>query len=109
MHALTVVFGNAAWRFLFRQKESVDKYRQFRADYPTQDLIIDDDFGQHAEIRAGAINGIQIEDMDLSKIAHVESALWQHHVQVTAQQRARNGPGITTSVPVLDPTTLRRQ
>ena len=107
MYAVTVAFNNLSWRFLFRSKDAAEKFRQF-SDYPTQDLIIDDDFGQHAEIRAGAIAGIQIEDMEQSRLVHVEQMLWQHRIQRTAQDRVKREPGLATAIPMLDPMAMQR-
>ena len=38
--------------FLFKSKEKAESFKNFKTDHPTQDLHIDDDFGQHAEIKA---------------------------------------------------------
>jgi len=97
MHSITVVFGPASLRFLFRSKEKTEQFRAFRSDHPTQDLIIDDDFGQHAEIRALSIHGIVIEDMDHSKMAGVEVLLHNERIRATAQQRAQSDTQLRTA------------
>jgi hypothetical protein len=90
MHSITVVFGPASLRFLFRSKERTEQFRAFRTDHPTQDLIIDDDFGQHAEIKALSIHGIVIEDLDQSKMSAVEMMLHDARTRATAQSRAQS-------------------
>ncbi len=90
MHSITVVFGPASLRFLFKSKEKAESFKNFKTDHPTQDLHIDDDFGQHAEIKALSIHGIIIEDMDHSKLAGVEVMLHNTRIQALAQQRAQS-------------------
>jgi hypothetical protein len=94
VHSITVVFGPASLRFLFRDKAKAEAHKNFRTDHPTQDLIIDDDFGQHAEIKAMSIHGIIIEDMDHSKLAGVEIMLHNTRIQAAAQHRAQSDPGL---------------
>ena len=105
MHSVTIVFGPASLQFLFKTKEPVEQFRSFRSDHPTQDLIIDDDFGQHAEIRAASIHGIVIEDLTQSKLGGVEKMLHGASIQAAAQQRANSDPrsAKTASPRVLTP------
>lgn len=108
MHSLTVIFGPASLRFLFKSKEKADTFRAFRSDHPAQDLIIDDDFGQHAEIKALSIHGIIVEDMDQARLAGVEMTLHNTRIHALATQRAQSdpalraahrGPGVISPVP----------
>lgn len=92
MHRVTVVFGPTALGFMFKTKEKAEAHKNFKTDHPTQDLIIDDDFGQHAEIKAMSIHGIIIEDMDHAKLAQVELQLHQWRTQAAAQQRGQSDP-----------------
>jgi len=90
VHSITVVLGPASWRFLFKSKERAEHYKNFKTDHPTQDLIIDDDFGQHAEIKAMSIHGIMIENLDETKLVAVEMMLHNARIQASAQQRAQS-------------------
>jgi hypothetical protein len=104
MYRVTVVFGPTALGFMFKSKEKAETHKNFRTDHPTQDLIIDDDFGQHAEIKAMSIHGIIVEDMDQAKLAQVELMLHNTRVQHAAQQRAQSDPGLARRSPsVLTP------
>jgi hypothetical protein len=104
VHSITVIVGPASLRFLFRTKEKAEVFKNFKTDHPTQDLHIDDDFGQHAEFKALSIHGILIEDMDQSKLAAVELMLHNTRIQNTAQHRAQSDPGIARTGPrVLSP------
>lgn len=86
MHSITVVVGPASLRFLFKSKEKAETFKNFKTDHPTQDLHIDDDFGQHGEFKATSIHGVLIEDMDVSKLAAVEIML--HNTRI--RQRHSN-------------------
>ena len=90
MHSITVVLGPTSWRFLFKSKERAEHYKNFKTDHPTQDLIIDDDFGQHAEIKAMSIHGIMIENLDETKLVAVEMMLHDARIRASAQQRAQS-------------------
>ena len=90
MHSITVVLGPASWRFLFKTKEAAMKHANFRTDHPTQDMIITDDFGQHAEIRSTSIHGIMIENLDETKLVAIEMMLHDARIRATAQQRAQS-------------------
>lgn len=90
MHSLTVLVGPASWRFLFKSKERADHFKNFKTDHPTQDLIVDDDFGQHAEIKAMSIHGIMIENLDETKLVAVEMMLHDARIRASAQQRAQS-------------------
>jgi hypothetical protein len=94
VHRMTVVFGPTSLGFLFKTKEKADAHRNFRTDHPTQDLIIDDDFGSHAEIKAMSIHGIIIEDLDVSKLANVEMMLHEARSRSSAQHRAQSDPAL---------------
>jgi hypothetical protein len=101
VHSVTVVFGPASLQFLFKSKERVAQFRAFRSDHPTQDLVFDDDFGQHAEIRAASIHGILIEDLDVSKLAGIEKMLHNTRIQHGAQQRANSDPAFKRAGPAV--------
>jgi len=66
------------------------KHANFRTDHPTQDMIITDDFGQHAEIRSTSIHGIMIENLDETKLVAIEMMLHDARIRATAQQRAQS-------------------
>jgi|HubBroStandDraft_4_1064222.scaffolds.fasta_scaffold00027_80 hypothetical protein len=97
MHRVTVVLGPTALGFMFKTKEKAEAHKNFKTDHPTQDLTIDDDFGQHAEIKATSIHGIIIEDMDQAKLAQVELMLHNTRVQAAAQHRAQSDPALNAT------------
>ena len=108
VHSLTVLVGPASWRFLFKSKERAEQFKNFKTDHPTQDLVVDDDFGQHAEIKALSIHGIMIENLDETRLVAVEMMLHEARIRATASQRAQSdthlrqaqrGPAVHTPFP----------
>ena len=89
MFSLSIVFGDPAtsWRFLFRTKEAAQKVNDNIVHFPSQDIVIEDDFGQSAYIKAPSIHGRMLEDLDLSQQVHIEMALYQARMQAKAQQQ----------------------
>lgn len=108
MYSLTIVFGTPAtsWRFLFRTKERAEECNGFVSAHPTQDLKIEDDFGQCANIKAMTIHGRMLENMDESQLAYVEMQMHTWRCQLKAQERGkadasirnaqRQGPSVLT-------------
>ena len=96
MYSISVAFGNlpTPWRFLFREKEKAEQYRDFTQNFPTQDLVITDDFGQHAKIRGGSIHAIMVEDLNETQQAAIEMMLHDTRARLKAQQQAKTDPMI---------------
>jgi hypothetical protein len=108
MFSITISFGNPAtmWTLMWRDKEkAIAAIKQFST--VEDSLIVSDDFGQEAHIKRADIHGVMLEDMELSKLAHIERALHQARVQAQGQQaaendqvlraqRARSGPAVLT-------------
>ncbi len=100
MHRLTIIFGAAGinWAFLFRQKETADACIEARLASPANNWVITDDFGQHAEIKSSEVLGYMLEDMNLSRMAAVETGLHQARVQAKAQEMAKSDPILRTAM-----------
>lgn len=103
MWTLTVAVGNIPWALMFKTREAAND--SFAVVTAYQDADIEDDFGQRLRVRAGSVLGAVLEDMDKSKIAHIERALhharMQHEGQKMAQADAtlrmgQAGPAILT-------------
>lgn len=95
MHALNIALGNLCWQFLFREKEKAMTYFDQIRHSPMQTLSITDDFGQQAVI-APPFNAM-LENLDESKMAHVEMALHRHRIQLQAQKQAQTDPMIRSA------------
>lgn len=98
MYSLTIAFGPGptVWRFLFKSKESAEKYRH--TELPMQDLHIEDDYGQIGDIKAPSIHGRMMENLDESKFAYIEMGLHNERVKIMANERGRADPTIRNAM-----------
>ena len=103
MFSLTISFGpgptmwTLMWRDETKAKEAADKLRHgVDGRYNTigginpQYAALEDEFGQQADVKFSEIHGFMFEDMELSKLAHIERALHQARTQAQGQQAAEN-------------------
>lgn len=112
MHCITLLVGpqGTAWTYLFKTKESAETaftnmlvVKDLDAvamnavhllHQPGAILHITDDFGQAASIPAVDFHGCQLENLDETKLAHVERALHNARTQAEANTRAGNDPAL---------------
>lgn len=100
MFSLTIAVGNTAWAFLYKEKEVAEgAFATIRKHYfgPDEfgrkdDLYLQDDFGQQAVISRGSFHGFILEDLSVSKGAHIERALQQARTHAEAQTAWQNDP-----------------
>ena len=93
MFSLTISFGPGPtmWTLMWRDKEKAEAAWNALALAKaggTTVLTIADEFGQEAAIETEAIVGVMLEDMDQSKLAHIERALHQARTQAKGQEMA---------------------
>lgn len=107
MHSLTIVFGPSPvpWVLLFKTKESAETARMRVNE--TNDMLVADDFGQEIHIRKESIHGIMLEDMEQSKLAHIEQGLHRARTQAKAQQMAAADPTLRTAQMMGGPAMLQ--
>ena len=101
MFAITIFFGSAgAFQGLFRQEDKARSAQAALAFNPatalgaTEWIAIADDFGQELCIERSKLNGYIFENLDQTKLAHVERALHQQRTQNLAQKTADSDPGL---------------
>ncbi len=93
MFSLTISFGptNVMWTLMFRNKEQGEL--AFAAlKRPEFNGTLVDDFGQEIFLGFGGIHGVIFEDMELSKLAHIERALHQARMQAKGAEAAESDP-----------------
>ena len=115
MYLLTVVFGPSPtpWSLLFEKPKLADKAF---ADLETAKhkalsgidgvVTISDEFGQHASIDVASIHGFMLEDMEKSKLAHIERGLHQARTQAKAQQAATQDPVLKSAAMMRGPAMI---
>jgi hypothetical protein len=103
LHALNIAVGSLSfsWQFLFREKEKAQKFYDQMSHSPSQSLSIADDFGQAAIIHP-PFNAM-LENLDESRLAHVEMALHRTRIQVQAQKQAQSDPVLRAARPGAGP------
>lgn len=111
MHKLTIVFGptGTTWPLLFRTKETADAAWTAAISTSDEHFSITDDFQQKITIRLDAICGIMIEDLEVSKLAHVEHQLYVWRVGAAAQQQAVGDPILRTAAQRQGPAVITPQ
>ena len=110
MHLLTVVFGptSTSLAFLFRNEEQAQTElealeRAMLLETETSLVVIDDDFGQHAAIRIKSLHGFLLENMEESKLAHIERGLHNARTQARANQAAQSDPVLKSAMAGMSP------
>lgn len=94
MYSLSLIVGNLSTpiRLMYRSKERADACLGLISDHPTQDLRIEDDFGQTFHGKAPSIHGRLIENMDESLLAYVETVIFNERVKAKAVARMKADP-----------------
>ena len=92
MFCVTVAVGNIPWALMFKTEESASEAtRHLNLCFEGNDqtiVALADDFGQTLYVGAIALHGWMIEDMDKSKLAHIERALHHARMQQEGQKLA---------------------
>jgi hypothetical protein len=99
MHVITIAFGNApaVWQFVFKTEEAAIKAWNDHA-LKAGRITITDDFGQTAIFDTNNITGRMLENLDMSKQAHVARSLHQQRTQAEFQKAAESDPGIRAAM-----------
>jgi len=95
MFIINVALGNTSWRLLFKEEEKARSAFSFISSEPYDTHVkIEDDFGQTFAGNISGIYGVMFEDMDKTKMAHVEMALHQARTQGLATKMAQHDPAL---------------
>lgn len=100
MFSLTISFGPAAtmWTMMFKDAEKAEAaFSLILQAPPVGPVIVEDDFGQRACIGRSEIRGVMLEDMEQSKLAHIERALYQARMQAKASEMAESDNSLRAS------------
>ena len=108
MYSLTICFGptGTTWAFLFKEKAPAEAVRDGIAG---ETVVVTDDFGQHATIKADAIHGMCLEDLDAIEAGRIQRSLAEERVKVKLMTAAKADPVIAAAIrqqqqtPVLTP------
>lgn len=90
MFSLSIAIGNTVWAFRF--KTAANAKLIFEALTKGGDAIFEDDYGQRLSVKSANISGFMLEDMSLSREAHIAQMLHNAKIQAEAQHRAQIDP-----------------
>lgn len=97
------------WKLVFRSNEkATDVYNTLIKPVPETAPILHvaDDFGQMVAINAHGIRGLMLEDLEQSKLAHIEMSLHEARVRSKAGQMAQADPSIRQAAMMQGPAVL---
>jgi hypothetical protein len=97
MFSLTIVFGPGpmVWTFMYKNEETAIAPRnslQENKHGSETDLELVDDFGQECEIKSSECHGWMLENLEQSRLAHIERALHQARTQAKGSELADADP-----------------
>jgi hypothetical protein len=94
MFSLTIVFGPGpmVWTLMFKTEEAAKSAKGKLDDEMQEYVWLEDDFGQNCTITAKSISGYMLENMERSKLAHIERALHQARTQAKGAEIADSDP-----------------
>jgi len=100
MFCLNIAVGSTVWALLFndetKARDSLAWIRQkpttTHTFTPSIECALEDDFGQTFVAPFNAIHGCMLEDLDKTRLAHIERALHQQLTQLEAQKRWEQHP-----------------
>jgi hypothetical protein len=101
MFSLTIVFGPGpmVWTLMFKTEEKLKFVLEELAFRSTdghashkEAFCVTDDFGQNCAIRDAQVHGFMSENLEQSKLAHIERALHQARTQAKGAEIADSDP-----------------
>lgn len=91
MFSLTIVFGPGpmVWTLMFKERKTAE---DALAHWTAKQEDLTDDFGQVACVNPDKAHGWMLEDLEQSRLAHIERALHQARTQAKGAEIADNDP-----------------
>lgn len=112
MHRITVVFGSSGTQFFYSDRANAERaFDSLEAAKKAQGTTVSiaDEYGQRACLDVAAIHGYVLENLEESKLAHIELGLHQARMQAKANEMGRVDPVLRTAamhqggMPILSP------
>lgn len=99
MFSLTIALdGPVLWSLMFKTKEAADKiWNQLNVPSVLPVVELTDDFGHRAIVAFSRFAGAILEDMSLTRVAHIERALHEARTRAKMQQDAQADPVLRTA------------
>jgi hypothetical protein len=109
MFSLTIALdGPVLWSLMYKTKEAADK-AWFYLNAPGNPSAVElkDDFGHCAVVAFSRFAGAIMEDMSLTRVAHIERALHEARTRAKMQQDAQADPVLRTAAMTQGPAMLQ--
>lgn len=113
MHCLSIVFNAGSpvmWKLVFRAEENAIKAYGSIREAGDHDIVeLRDDFGQTVLAHLDRVAGVMLENLEESKLAHIEMQLYEAKARAAATKRAQSDPELRTAgmmhggMPILSP------
>jgi hypothetical protein len=110
MFSVTIVFGPGpmVWTLMYKTIEMANAATASLENCTDPMIVLTDDFGQQAAIVVNQIHGVMFEDLEQSKLAHIERALHQARTKIKADELAMADPVMRAAAqrqqsPILQP------
>lgn len=96
MFSMTISFGNSGTQLLFKTKEAFEAAKEkYKTPKTTSyELHLIDDYGIEILVKRSAVHGAMFEDLDQSKLGHIERGLHQVRLQIAADKAGMAAPDI---------------
>ena len=95
----------AMWTLLFKSKETADA-AWAKLPATGEVGIFEDDFSQRVFLNLNSVTGAVLEDLEVSKLAHIERALHTARTNAKAHQLAQSDPVLRTAAMGQGPAVL---
>lgn len=110
MFCLNIALGSVVWRLLYKNEEkAIAAANELGITWERNDnsmLALNDEFGQTIRLRTNSISGVMTENLDQSKMGHVELALHQARTQALATKSAQADPALRANALMNGPAML---
>jgi hypothetical protein len=108
MFSLSVALdGPVIWALMFKTKESAEKAWSAASELAPQIAVtISDDFGQKVLLTGDKFIGAVLEDLSLTRLAHIERYLHEARTRAKAQQDAHADPVLRTAAMAQGPSMI---
>lgn len=108
MFSLSVALdGPVIWALMFKTKESAEKaWSDLVKPTEAPGIELKDDFGQKVVITFPRFAGAVLEDLSLTRLAHIERYLHEARTRAKAQQDAHADPVLRTAAMAQGPSMI---
>jgi hypothetical protein len=107
MFSLSIALdGPIVWALMFKTKEAANKAWAHITKDTDPVMVLADDFGQQVAITLNKLTGAVLEDLNQTKLAHIERGLHEARTRAKMQQDAQADPVLRTAAMIQGPAMI---